>query len=337
MSKKSFYNLLEKYQNGNCIEAERQLVEQWYDMLGTQNTNQLSEEELNNIHSRIWLKIKPVKTKKLTSRKFIRVAASISIVLILGLLYLKKTEDPEITFIRSVDYAGLINKTNTGLNTLDIVLPDKSLVSLNPGASINYPQKFLSNYREVYINGNAFLKITENKAKPFLVHNRELTVKVWGTSFYVNQGDGNHDDEVLVKTGKVEVCENYRTLKLYKQKSIFVTANQKASFSKKDQKITASIIKNPIPLYQAYNRPQPADYVDKQKFYDTPLNSVFKSISKNYGIDIKLDNEDLKKCTFTGDISGKTMKDQLLLVCATIAGYYTIDGTTILIKGTPCN
>ena len=338
MSKTSFLNLLSRYQSNTCTETERKMVEEWYDMLGQDYDQQLSDLELNAMHNRIWQNVAPQeKTIKLSRWKYISVAASIAILLVSGTL-LFNYNNSERYFKEAVSYSSLSTYKNNTDKTVELVLSDQSVVTLNPGASIDYPSRFAGEKREVFLNGNAFFKISHNPKKPFYVHNKDIIVKVLGTSFYIKET--SQSAEVAVKNGKVMVKENIHA-SLFGQKKnypkVLITANQMAAFDTEDKKIQTAIIEKPLPLYEAYDLPQPANSIENQKFYDTPLDKVFEMISKTYGIEIKLTNEELKKCTFTGDISNKELKEQLNLICQTISGTYTTEQTTIYIKGGTCN
>ncbi len=340
MSKTSFLNLLSRYQSNTCTETERKMVEEWYDMLGQDYDQQLSDTELNAMHNRIWQNVTPEeKVAQLFPKwKYISVAASIAVLLISGALLLTNYNNSERYFKESVSYSSLSTYKNKTDKTVELVLSDQSVVTLNPGAIIEYPSHFAGTKREVYLNGDAFFKISHNPEKPFYVHNKDIIVKVLGTSFYIKEN--GKTAEVAVKNGKVMVKENIHASLLGQKKNyakVLITANQMAAFDTKGKKLQTAIIEKPLPLYEAYDLPKPANSIESQKFYDTPLDKVFDTISKTYGIEIKLTNEALKKCTFTGDISNKELKEQLNLICQTISGTYTTEQTTIYIKGGTCN
>ncbi|WAC39160.1 FecR family protein [Pedobacter sp. SL55] len=340
MSKTSFLNLLSRYQSNTCTETEKKMVEEWYDMLGQDYDQQLSDLELNAMHNRIWENVTPqVKTVKLSSRwKYISIAASIIILLVSGILFLANYNNSERYFKKAVSYSSLSTYKNNTDKTVELVLSDLSVVTLNPGARIEYPSHFAGAKREVFLNGDAFFKISHNPQKPFYVHNKDIIVKVFGTSFYIKETEKSA--EVAVKNGKVMVKENIHASLLGQKTNypkVLITANQMVAFDKEDKKLQTSIIEKPLPLYEAYDLPKPTNSIESQKFYDTPLDKVFAMISKTYGIEIKLTNDELKKCTFTGDISNKELKEQLNLICQSISGTYATEQTTIYIKGGTCN
>jgi len=70
-----------------------------------------------------------------------------------------------------------------------IALSDGTEVWLNAATRLEFPFAFAGNTREITINGEAYLKVAKNAAKPFLVHLPHSTVQVLGTEFNVNTYD----------------------------------------------------------------------------------------------------------------------------------------------------
>ena len=66
-----------------------------------------------------------------------------------------------------------------------IYLSDGSIVKLNSGSSIQYPQHFKKDCREVYLHGEAVFSIKHDSSQPFLVHVGGLAIKDVGTRFNV--------------------------------------------------------------------------------------------------------------------------------------------------------
>ena len=91
--------------------------------------------------------------------------------------------------------------------TRQLVLPDRSVVTLNGNSTLSYrPAWPVDQPREVWLEGEAFFNVTGQPAGPnarFLVHAQELTVAVLGTQFNVSRrGNGAR---VVLTAGKVEL------------------------------------------------------------------------------------------------------------------------------------
>jgi ferric-dicitrate binding protein FerR (iron transport regulator) len=86
-------------------------------------------------------------------------------------------------------------------NNIQKQLSDGSLIKINAHTKLTYPEKFDKKLREVNIDGEGFFDITHNKEKPFIIHYKDVSVRVVGTSFNVKTI--NDKVEVYVKTGKI--------------------------------------------------------------------------------------------------------------------------------------
>ena len=67
----------------------------------------------------------------------------------------------------------------------EVVLPDGSNVWINSGSTRTYDRHFNGKERSVYLQGEAYFEVTENKKRPFIVHTKHITVQALGTSFNV--------------------------------------------------------------------------------------------------------------------------------------------------------
>jgi len=336
MNKQSFFDLLTRYQEGNCTESEKLWLEQWYGLLGDKNVNKLSSIELDEMKDNVWLKLKNQAQPNKKERKLkliwakTAIAASITIAFIIGGIYVFSNH-AESSFINQNSGLNLISKTNTTAKPIIISLNDESKVTLQPKSNIIYPEVFAPGERKVYLKGDAFFSITKNPKKPFYVYNNKLVVRVLGTSFFVKQSSDAKAAEVAVRTGKVQVNENTESdiVSLPGDKvakPVLLTPNQKGLFAA--HKIKTTLVEKPIPLAIAYNEPSNISY----NFKEESLKEIFKTLSKAYGIEIKSDNEKILEYTFTGDVTNKGLYDQLSLICGSISGKYLISGTSILVS-----
>ena len=144
-----------------------------------------------------------VEERRLKSRSVIWAAASV--VIIVGMLagifgFLEKEEAKANEVVQYV--TKVVPK---GVKTT-IVLPDGTQVKLNSLSTLKYPSVFSNDSREVFLSGQAFFNVTENKKAPFLVHTRNFTTRVLGTSFDVRSYTDEQAQHVAVVTGKVTVA-----------------------------------------------------------------------------------------------------------------------------------
>ncbi|GAA3970339.1 hypothetical protein GCM10022246_23630 [Pedobacter ginsengiterrae] len=336
MNKQSFYDLLTRYESGNCTESEKLWLDQWYGLLGDKNISNLSSAELDEMKDNAWLKLKQntQQPKKRNTLKLIwvktAIAASVIIAFIISGIYVF-SDHAESSFMNDNSDLTLISKTNETSKPIIISLNDNSEVTLQPKSNIIYPKVFAANNRKVYLKGDAFFSITKNAKRPFYVYNNKLIVRVLGTSFFVKQSLKNLPAEVAVRTGKVQVNENTCNdiINLPGEKiaiPVLLTPNQKGLF--KAHNIKTTLVEKPIPLAEAYNIKNSINY----NFKEENLKAIFKTLTDAYGIEIKSYNEEILAYTFTGDLSKKGLYEQLDLLCGSISSKYQIEGTSIVVS-----
>lgn len=85
---------------------------------------------------------------------------------------------------------------------LTFILPDSSTVILNSGSEVKYRSDF-GKQRVIWLDGEAFFKVTKNINSPFIVHTKGFDVKVLGTEFNVNSNKINQT--ISLTKGKVNV------------------------------------------------------------------------------------------------------------------------------------
>jgi ferric-dicitrate binding protein FerR (iron transport regulator) len=335
MNQYEFDKLLEKYLAGDTTLEEENLIRQWSDRVLDGNSGAIPPEEQETIKKRIW---KRLRTNVMTSRPFIGwanwaklgIAASVVAALI-GTLYVYNTSSflsrlsGEVTEAR-----GAVEVINTSDKPQKVILKDGSTVVLKQHSSISYPEPFGIKNRTVFLKGEAFFQVKKDSSNPFIVHAGELVTQVLGTSFTVKSYEACETIEVVVATGSVSVYEKQEK-SLRNRNGIILTPNQKITFDKKSQKITAGLVEKPA--IAAPLRPEAKKIF---VFDETSLAQVLATLKKAYGIDILVENDGLNACRITADLNNLSLYTQLDLICKSINANYERRGTTLFIQGVGC-
>jgi len=88
-----------------------------------------------------------------------------------------------------------------------LLLPDGSVVWLNSGSRISYPANFMDSLREVELEGEAYFDVAKNPGHPFIVHTRDINIKVLGTIFNVKCYPEDNKTEATLIRGLVQVSK----------------------------------------------------------------------------------------------------------------------------------
>ena len=108
-----------------------------------------------------------------------------------------------------------INSKNIKTEYLTVVVPKgrRTIVKLNDGTTIwvnsdtkvVYPKTFNNEYREIMIEGEAYINVAKNEIKPFIVHTQSFDVRVLGTEFNISAYKNDPAKSVVLVKGSVEI------------------------------------------------------------------------------------------------------------------------------------
>ncbi|MDF0717133.1 FecR domain-containing protein [Muricauda sp. 334s03] len=211
IDRERFHELVDKYLDKNLTTKEEEELEEYYSVYGKQifhsNLEQETKKQLyQNISSQAMSHQKATVQKRRRHLAF-KVAAVISILMILGISSL---------FWLPTKQAELITMTSRLGERRQIVLPDSSLVTLNAGSSITYPEFFTGSTRKVEMTGEVFFEVTHNPDRPFWVTTSGLDTRVLGTSFNIKAYGDTPDIKISLATGSIQISKqdlNMATLK----------------------------------------------------------------------------------------------------------------------------
>lgn len=86
-----------------------------------------------------------------------------------------------------------------------LLLPDSTEVWLNAASSIEFPDHFNADKREVKLQGEAFFKISRDAKKPFIIRAGKVSALTQGSSFNIKAYPGERSVTVSVSEGKVKL------------------------------------------------------------------------------------------------------------------------------------
>jgi transmembrane sensor len=344
MRKKHFHKLLSRHRQGECSEQEKRLVEQWFTLIDGDKPYH-ADEELERIENHMWQAIQSRQNvaptfQKSQSSLFVWwrwAAAAVLIGLVWGGYQWQKPDEVFQPSAAIYEAKGLLKQTNTTQQPQNITLDDGTQISLQPGASIEFPKRFEGPKREVFLTGKALFKVKRNSQQPFFVYTGDVVTKVLGTSFWINALKDNRSVEVVVLTGKVSVFQRDTRSDYVSEKvksGVILTPNQKVFYTHDSQAFVTSLVENPVLIL-----PEIPNKVQEEVsfiFDDAPLAEVMAKLEDAYGIEFILENDRLKNCLFTADITTQPLFTKLDLLCASLNASYEVRGTKILVSGNGC-
>lgn len=180
--------------------------------------------------------------------------------------------------------------------TNHLTLFDGTEVWLNSGTKFRYPNRFNAGERKVYVEGEAFFKVTPNKKLPFKVQAGEMEVEVLGTSFNVSAYPDDSLQSVVLVEGKVQINSA-------KGKEIGQLLPGQMAFQTPDQGIRVQNVST-------------SEYTNWKdgvlNFREERLEDLAKKLERWYNVEISFGNEKLKGHLITGTILRNKPIDQII-------------------------
>jgi ferric-dicitrate binding protein FerR (iron transport regulator) len=177
----------------------------------------------------------------------------------------------------------VIAENNAG-NLNELELEDGSVIWLNKGATLSYPEKFTGDTRYVKLSGEAYFEVARDERHPFIVTTDNSEITVLGTSFNVNSTSIH--TQVSVVTGKVQVASNTT------KEQIILDPNQ-----------AAIITRGNIIRFETTNQNFLAWKTGIFEFLNTPIEQVVLDLNTYYDNRIEIDTSEQFDCNLTARFS----------------------------------
>ncbi|RAJ00499.1 FecR family protein [Chitinophaga skermanii] len=320
MNKETIAALLLKYQNGECSEEEKQLVEQFYQGFDAEEdtlpTQEAMQPHYHTLYTNIMAKVQtthPTPKRLFTIQRLAMAAAILALCVVSVWLLMPTKRTPTLAQNQPAKEQG----------KRFIKLADGSSVLLKAGSQLQYPHTFNGATRDVYLTGEAYFNIAPHATQPFVVHTGDVTTTVLGTAFNVKAMEGEAQVTVTVQTGKVKVDASGKALGV-------LTSNEQLLVSQKDEKVERNTAVNMAPVM---NWAQ-----EDISFNNATYAEAASVLSEKYGVQIIFERKETQHCRFTTSfLNQSSLEDILTVLCAFNQSTYQIQNSIVTIYGGQCN
>lgn len=199
---------------------------------------------------------------------------------------------------------------------LTFSLPDGSVVKLNSGSKIIYPEHFSGDKREVILEGEAFFDVKQDTIKRFFVRSGNVEVQVLGTAFNVHSYTDQENIMVAVKRGKVDV-------KPADQEAISLVASEMVVYNSGS---------GDVKTYDIHDERLVFGWIDKKLvFQDNHLDQVLTTISRWYNVSFNMKSKPESTKTFTGVYNNPTLNDVMSSLSYSYEFQYKIEENVVIL------
>lgn len=326
-------DLILKYLNKQLSKEEWNDLQAWIqeDSLNKTVLNKLQsysmsgEEESAHLKELVWSELKnrtDIASSELTSHRtikprgalYLKIAASV--LLIASVIFFSYQVSSEEMIKNPVASVKQIENEVPPGTKITTKLPDGSIVILNSGSKLSYPDKFIGQTREVRLSGEAFFEVAQNPDKPFIVKFKEDEVRVLGTSFNVRTYQDERRSCVSVATGKVSFTSATG-------EQAMLTPYQMATYSEDDKKLIIEKVDD----LQAFGWKDKIIY-----FNNKPFPEIITELERWFGVEIKANGEFEKIGTFSGQFKESTINQVLKGLSFVYQFKYEIEGDQVTLR-----
>lgn len=193
-------DLLYRFFEGTATIEEEESIKKWIESSDENYADFLRERKMYDA----LLLSAPSKTSKQSFRQhltpwIVSTVASIALlVIVTGLFFYNESSKSQL-------YNTIIVPPGQRIN---VILADNTNVWLNANTKFRYPSKFARKNREVYLDGEAWFNVSENKKKPFIVKTEQGEVRVTGTTFNLEAYSRFQNFVTSLFEGSVDIYQN---------------------------------------------------------------------------------------------------------------------------------
>lgn len=308
--------LISKFLAGEATPDEAMLLEDWK-MESHENETYFQQSEAIFGHSdspvlvdAVWEKLQPqliekTPIRKLNTRMYYRVAAAISVLLVIGLLVVYLLPQQLDSQVLSAE-----NEVKK------VKLDDGTEVAIAAHSSIELAEGYGTKNRSLQLKGSGYFSVKHSDQLPFIINAGPIHIKDLGTKFNVDVTD----DTIFVRVdeGIVEIYDN-------KGMKITLKANESAHYVISTGELELEIETGTTAVTKTF-------VFDNQR-----LEAVLKRINEVYQVDIHVDNPTVNNCLITTQFSNETIDIVVAVIAETLG--LTVeksDEKTYLLKGESC-
>jgi ferric-dicitrate binding protein FerR (iron transport regulator) len=251
-----------------------------------------------------------------------------------GTAIVTKSNDGQLSYSPSALPTGREEAREVKFNTLrtprggqyQLVLPDGSKVWLNAASSITYPTAFPGKERKITIDGEAYLEVVHNAAKPFKVEANGAEVEVLGTHFNVHAYSDEVAEKITLVEGRVKVSSAIpdKSGRAGNRQSAILEPGEQATVSQSSQT----------------SQPIPVQIVDVEEvlawknglfnFANADIESIMKQVERWYDVDVVYEGPK-PEGHFKGKIPRNVMASDMLKIIEASGVHFKIENKKIII------
>lgn len=235
------------------------------------------------------------KTKRLPLFFKYAAAASVALIISLSAYFLLVSAEPQMLIVSTTD------------NVKEITLPDGSTVTLSRYSTLQYPEKFEEETRNVILSGEGFFEVSKDKAHPFIVKASDVEIRVLGTQFNVQSYANDKYIKTTLIEGSVSVSNSLNS------NSEILKPNQSVTFNKKSGELIKESEENAID--------EIAWKSGALLFKNKPLSEIAADLSNHFNVAVKIADTNLMNYKLTARFNHNEDIEEILNLLQNVGNF----------------
>ncbi|MFV0554748.1 MAG: FecR family protein [Mangrovibacterium sp.] len=161
-------------------------------------------------------------------------------------------------------------------------LEDGTVVYLNSESELRFPEHFAANCRQIELKGEAYLKVSKDANRPFIVQTSHADIEVLGTAFNVSSYDSEAYSTATLVEGSIKVSSGDEATIIVPGQQARVDSEERISVQEVDVEKVISWTRGVF------------------EFENDCVEDVFKTLARWYDVDFSYADEHTKDYRLTG-------------------------------------
>ena len=231
--------------------------------------------------------------QQLWSYKLLRIAAAILFIISFTYIATQYTKPTPLTEVIVPTAQKMI-----------LTLSDGTKVTLDAETVFQYPERFDSKEREVYLSGEGYFEVTPIPDEPFVVHADNAVITVMGTIFNVRSWKHAQQSKVTVAVIEGKVSLRPDTIQ-DPGANVIISGGQ-----------SSELVENKYPSAPEFiDTKKSISWLDREMYFqDVPLREVLDQLERWYGYKILFPDSSLINNQVTIYIENKALEENLQII-----------------------
>ena len=202
-----------------------------------------------------------------------------------------------------------------------LILSDGTKAHLNAGSSLRYPVEFIEGKpRQIFLIGEGFFDVSEDKNSPFIINANELNIRVLGTKFNLSAYPEDENIRTVLVEGSVGF---YDSTTDFDETSRRLVAGEMAIWEK-DLKTLE---------FRETNTDLFTGWMDGRIIFShMPFEDIIKKLERNYNVIIQNNYQELNDIRFNASFDTETISQVFEAFNKNYPMKFTVTGKNVIIE-----